>query len=208
MARAYAAVAVRVARMQAVRWLMVLTLGASGAAVASVPRTVEGIPFEASAAVQGQQLVLNGAGLRAMMIVKVYAIALYLPRADTAAAAVLSQGGAKRLRIVLLRQVSAERLVDNLLTGIQDNTSAAELAGLQSRLATLQTDMLKLGTARKGDAITLDFVPGAGTRISVNGQAVGADIPGEDFYRALLRIWLGERPTDRGLRQDLLGLST
>ena len=55
MARAYAAVAVRVARMQAVRWLMVLTLGASGAAVASVPRTVEGIPFEASAAVQASQ---------------------------------------------------------------------------------------------------------------------------------------------------------
>jgi len=79
MARAYAAVAVRVARMQAVRWLMVLTLGASGAAVASVPRTVEGIPFEASAAVQGQQLVLNGAGLRAMMIVKVYAIACICP---------------------------------------------------------------------------------------------------------------------------------
>jgi hypothetical protein len=39
----------------------------------------------------------------------------------------------------------------------------------------------------------------------VAGQQRGKDIPGEDFYRALLRIWLGEKPVQDDLKQALLG---
>ena len=35
--------------------------------------------------------------------------------------------------------------------------------------------------------------PGVGTIIRVNGIAKGDPIPGEDFYNALLRIWLGDK---------------
>ena len=38
-----------------------------------------------------------------------------------------------------------------------------------------------------------------------NGNAAGTAIPGEDFYRALLRIWLGTKVTDEKLRDALLG---
>jgi len=30
-------------------------------------------------------------------------------------------------------------------------------------------------------------------------------IPGEDFNRALLRIWLGDRPADGDLKRGMLG---
>lgn len=52
--------------------------------------------------------------------------------------------------------------------------------------------------------ILLDFVPGSGTRVVVNGDTRGT-IPGEDFNRALLRIWLGENPADAGLKKAMLG---
>jgi len=39
----------------------------------------------------------------------------------------------------------------------------------------------------------------------VDGKPAGAPIQGEDFYRALLRIWLGERPVQEDLKQALLG---
>jgi hypothetical protein len=48
-------------------------------------------------------------------------------------------------------------------------------------------------------------VPAAGTVLAVNGKPAGSPIAGEDFYRALLRIWLGERPVQDDLKKALLG---
>jgi hypothetical protein len=53
--------------------------------------------------------------------------------------------------------------------------------------------------------VALDYVPNAGTVIRVNGNAKGEPIPGEAFYHALLRIWLGENVPATDLRQAMLG---
>jgi hypothetical protein len=55
--------------------------------------------------------------------------------------------------------------------------------------------------------VHIDFIPGSGTRINVNGQDM-LTIPGEDFFRALLRIWLGRKPVDGRLRDAMLGGGT
>jgi hypothetical protein len=39
----------------------------------------------------------------------------------------------------------------------------------------------------------------------VDGAARGEPIPGEDFYAALLKIWLGEKPVDADLKKAMLG---
>jgi hypothetical protein len=53
-------------------------------------------------------------------------------------------------------------------------------------------------------AIHLDWT-GAETQVVIQGKPVGKPIAGEDFYRALLRIWLGEHPVQDDIRKDLLG---
>jgi hypothetical protein len=58
--------------------------------------------------------------------------------------------------------------------------------------------------ANKGDVILLDYLPGAGTRVTVRGDDKGT-IAGVDFNRALLRIWLGEQPADSALKKAMLG---
>jgi hypothetical protein len=50
-----------------------------------------------------------------------------------------------------------------------------------------------------------DWLPEGGTRLSINGKQLGKDIAGEDFYRALLRIWLGSKPAQDDLKELLLG---
>jgi len=40
---------------------------------------------------------------------------------------------------------------------------------------------------------------------SLNGRQIGAPIPGADFYRALLRVWLGDKPVQDDLKHALLG---
>lgn len=168
-------------------------------------RDVAGVRFEDQASLGNQPLVLNGAGVRAKMIIKVYAIGLYVPRKDTVPAAIISQPGPKSIRIVMLRNVSAEKLTESLMQGIIDNLSAADRLSLQPRLDALEAAMLNAGEANKGSQIVLDYLPGIGTHVTLNGQSLVKDITGDDFYRALLKIWLGERPSDRSLKNDLLG---
>lgn len=170
-------------------------------------REIAGVRFEDQYSLANQLLTLNGAGVRVKMIVKVYAVALYVPHKDTVPTAIFNQPGPKSIRIVMLRDVSAERLTDALVKGMLDNLSDSERRGLQSRLDELESAMLQAGEASKGELIQLDYLPGVGTHVTVGGRAMGHDIAGEDFYRALLKIWLGDKPSDRGLKGDLLGLS-
>ncbi|MBP8162985.1 MAG: chalcone isomerase family protein, partial [Propionivibrio sp.] len=37
------------------------------------------------------------------------------------------------------------------------------------------------------------------------GQVRGSDFAGEDFFNALLKIWLGNKPVQDDLKQALLG---
>ncbi|MNU03212.1 hypothetical protein D3C72_2471590 [compost metagenome] len=53
--------------------------------------------------------------------------------------------------------------------------------------------------------INLDFSPQTGTVIAINGTPRGRPIPGEDFYQAVLRVFLGERPVDPDVKRGLLG---
>jgi hypothetical protein len=53
--------------------------------------------------------------------------------------------------------------------------------------------------------VLIDWLPENGTRLTVNGQVKGKDIAGEDFYKALLKIWLGNKPVQDDLKQALLG---
>jgi hypothetical protein len=64
--------------------------------------------------------------------------------------------------------------------------------------------MVGVKEAKKGMTIALDWT-GSETRVLVNGQPAGKPIAGEDFYGALLRIWLGEQPVQDDLKRALLG---
>jgi hypothetical protein len=153
----------------------------------------------------GPELVLNGAGVRTRFVVKVYVAGLYLTEKKGAAADAIALGGPKRVGITMLRDVGAQQFNEALVEGFRANNSAADVEKLKSALDELSGTMTTLGEVRKGNVIALDFVPGTGTRVLVNGAPKGKPIAGEEFYRALLRIWLGDKPVDSDLKKGLLG---
>lgn len=163
---------------------------------------VAGVKIDEQTRVGSAQLVLKGAGLRKRFFLQVYAMGLYV--ADRNADPV-TQPGAKRIAIHMLRDVDADQFVGALSDGIRDNHSAAEAKALEPRLAQLGAIIAALKEAKKGMLITLDGVPG-GTLVSVDGKPAGKPIEGEDFTRALLRIWLGDKPVQDDLKKALLGL--
>jgi chalcone isomerase-like protein len=169
------------------------------------PAEVAGVKLDEHASVASTDLVLNGAGLRKRAFFQVYAMGLYLPQKATDAAVVLMQPGAKRVAMHMLRDVSAEQFSDALADGIRANHSAAEATALLPRLMQLVAVMAEVKEAKKGMLIALDWT-GVGTQVLIDGSPHGRPIPGEDFYRALLRIWLGDTPVQDDLKKSLLGL--
>jgi hypothetical protein len=173
-------------------------------AVPALAAEVAGVKLEDRDRVANVDLVLNGAGLRKRAFFQVYAAALYLPEKKAVAADAVAAAGPKRVAMHMLRDVDADQFAGALADGIRDNHTEAEAKAFEPRLKQLVAIMAEMKEARKGMRITLDLLP-AGTQVTVEGRAVGAPIPGEDFYRALLRIWLGEKPVQDDLKKALLG---
>lgn len=166
---------------------------------------IEGVRVDERITLGAAELQLNGAGVRKRVFFKVYVGALYLTEKKSGAAEAIALKGAKRVSMTLLRDLGARQLSEALEEGIRANHSQAELASLRERIELLVAVMNEIGGAKEKMAIALDFLPESGTRITVDGAARGKLIPGEDFYAALLRIWLGDKPVDADLKKAMLG---
>lgn len=183
--------------------LLALLLCATGLVHAAVD--IAGVKFEEKSKLGAAELQFNGAGKRSKLFFKVYAIGLYLTEKKTAVADVLALNGPKRLHIVTLRELTAEQFSDALYEGIRKNQSDAEMEPLKARIEDFKAAMLAVKNAAEGTVVDIEWLPESGTRLVVGGKQQGKDIPGEDFYRALLKIWLGPKPAQDDLKEALLG---
>jgi len=75
------------------------------------------------------------------------------------------------------------------------------MQALQDRLRAFNA---MFGDAQRGDVLAFDFLSDGSTRVVINNKQKG-EIPGVDFQRALLSVWLGENPADDDLKQAMLG---
>ena len=172
---------------------------ASGAYAAEVA----GVKLDDSQRVASGELVLNGAGLRSKLFIKLYVAALYLPQKANAAAAVLDAPGPRRMQLRLLRDIGAETLHGALEDGLANNNTAVELDAIKAQSEQFGTLMKGLGKVKEGDSVTLDFAAEA-LVVSLNGEVRGK-VAGAAFGKALLKVWLGEKPADAALKKALLG---
>jgi hypothetical protein len=182
-----------------------LTLLLLCAPLASQAAELEGMRFEPSARVADVSLKLNGAGVRGRSFIKAYAIGLYLGHPGGTLDDAMAAPGAKRIEIVPLLDLPAAQFNKPLVRGLKKNLPADEFEAMQPRIQAFSNDLLALQEVRKGSRVALDWIPGRGTRIMVDGTETGTAIPGEDFYRGLLAIWIGPKPTQDDLKTLLLG---
>lgn len=164
---------------------------------------VAGVKIDEQIKVGNSELVLNGAGLRSRVFIKVYVGALYVTQKAATPAALLDAGNPRRMSLRLLRDLDADTLYGALLDGLKNNNSEAELAALKAPIDQFAEIMKKIGNARSGDTVAIDFT-GDGVGVSLNGEARGK-VTGATFGRALLKVWLGDKPVDASLKKALLG---
>ena len=154
----------------------------------------------------GPALVLNGAGVRTKLgFVKLYVGALHLSAKNKSAEEILKDTGAKRVSMfVLTDEITAKELVASLNNALAANHIPMELALIEARLRQLNEMMINTGVLKKGTVVTLSYLPATGTHSRINSEEKLV-IKGEDFFRAMLRIWIGNKPVDGRLRDAMLG---
>jgi predicted deacylase len=170
-------------------------------AIPALALTLAGVNLEDHATVAGQTLVLNGAGLRKKLFIKVYVGGLYLPAKQSNAAAVLAADAPRRQVMHFLYSVSKDQMCDAWNEGLENNTknASAEVKGAFKTLCNLMEPI------PKGNRLILTYVPGTGTTVEVNGKNKGT-LPGKATADAILATWIGPDPgPGQDFKKNVLG---
>jgi hypothetical protein len=177
----------------------------SSASTVTGDTETSGVKFDNDIVLRGNKLLLSGAGTRYKFVVKVYAAGLYAPVRLTTPEAAWDTKTPRLFKVVMLREIDADDLGKLFTRGIEKNTTREEFGKVIPgviKLADIFSARKKLAA---GDGFAIEWTPGLGTTVTVNGQPVGAVIEGPEFFSALMKIWFGSSPADQQLKDALLG---
>lgn len=161
------------------------------------------IPETISLSDQSTKLILNGTGIRTKFIFDIYIGSLYLEKKAHTPKEVYNMHGEKRISMhFLYSEVDKEKLVKGWNEGFENNLSKKELAKFKTQINQFNNLFV---TVKKGDVINLNFTPTTGTQVVINNKVKGL-VEGDDFFVALLKIWLGEEPADSDLKEAMLDI--
>lgn len=198
--------------MKSIRLTLTQTLSATALALllgasALVPvraASIEGQHYDDAITLGRSPLQLNGVGLRGVAFIRAFVVGLYVEHPGTEPARLIEADGPKRLAIRMLMDAPIDLFVNAITNGVKKNTTPDEQAAMADRVARFQANVGAVGEVHVGDRIDLDYLPKKGLVFSFNGHERGAAIPGDDLYRAILKMFVGERAVDKKLRQGLL----
>lgn len=171
-------------------------------AVPASARDLDGVNVPDTLTVPGEKkpLLLNGAGFRKRLLVKVYAGALYSVHPLTTPERALNATTPRVMRLQFLRAIDGETLANAWKDGFAANHGNFELQGLRTRLAQFNTYMPNV---KENDVLRIDLLPRGITQVSINDTRRGT-IEGADFQHALLKVWIGAKPVDGSLKKAVL----
>lgn len=170
-------------------------------ALAAPAKKVGGKQLPESIKLGDQTVVLNGAGLRKKLFIKVYAGALYLKAKSKDKAAVLAADEPMLVRMHFIYDgVSAEKLIEAWNEGFE-NALGSSMASLQSEIDAFNA--LFTETAKEDDVIDIAYLPGTGVQVSLNGKVLGKVNGGMAFKKAVFAIWLGKNSALKDLGNSM-----
>lgn len=176
------------------------------AGLAQAAVDVEGVSFEDGDTVAGQKLVLNGASSSQILSSKATVVGLYMAQKANTPETAFAVKGAKRIRLVALKEISAKDLATVLLDRIKQNATRDEVENNILQLAAMGAAFNSRPKLLKGDVVTLDWNPAPKTtEIRINGDLATQPIQGDAFYPVVMKVWIGPK-VRTNLRNNLLGV--
>jgi hypothetical protein len=183
--------------------MLVFVVGAGSVAFAG-DMEVLGVTFPGEKVVEGKTLKLNGVAYRkALLVVKVFAQALYLENPSQDADEVINSEQVKHLVThYLTNKATVEKLQEGVLEAMSEcnppELVTANQADIDRYVSWMDKDMAPGLTAES------TYVPGKGLMYTYQGVMKGT-IPGSEFMKMYYRMSVGENAQER-VRNGLLGL--
>jgi len=166
-------------------------------------REVAGVELPEKLSLDGQELALNGAGVRRKFFFKLYAGSLYLGEKSQDPAWIINEDAPMAIRLdIVSGKINSENLTDAARDGFDDSmdgdTQPLE-AEINQFLTAFEAEI------DEGDNFKLLYLPDEGVKVYKNGQ-LQTTVPGLAFKRALFGIWLGEDPAHKRMKRGMLGV--
>ena len=145
------------------------------------------------------ELLLNGAGLRKKLIIKVYAGALYIPQKTDNAAQVINSDIPMAVKMhFIYKSVAPEKLIEAWNTGF----AKSDISNLTEQIN--QFNAMFTTNAKKDDVYDITYQPDIGSSLYINGKLIDT-VTGFDFKKALFSIWFCNETELPNLRDGMLG---
>jgi len=154
---------------------------------------IEGVTFPEQIRAGAQTLQLHGCGAREALFFDLYAAALYLPRAGLGQDEILAASTPKAVQLKILYG----DLPDNIPQSWSEPLDRMVREELEQTVREIYANF------ESGDEVRIVYAPEMGARLIVNG-AVRREMPDDDVFRPLLRLWIGEEAVSKNLRRLLL----
>ncbi len=149
----------------------------------------------------GEDLVINGAGLREKFFFDIYAGGLYLKQKSNKASVAASDETMAVKVHILSGMMSRKKMASALKSGFvkSTNNNTAPLQDRIEKFIGFVSDEIEVG-----QVFDIVYEKGKGSVLYKNGVEKGF-VKGLDFKKALFNIWLGNDPVDKGLKNEMLG---
>ncbi len=150
----------------------------------------------------GSDLVLNGAGIRTKFFIKAYVGGLYLEQKSQDAAGIVNAEEPMAMRLhITSGLITSEKMESATREGF-DNSLGDNVESLRSEIEAFISIFKE--KINENDIFEFVYVPGTGVEVYKNG-AKASVIEGSAFKKALFGIWLGDKPADDKLKDQMLG---
>jgi len=181
--------------------LLIITLISLNTATSQIRVGKAILPYEENFG--DTDLKLNGAGLREMLWIDLYAGGLYLQEKNKDPKAILD---ADETMAIKLNIVSGFVTQKKMIKAVRDGFGKATFSNTKSLDERINTFIKFFNEPIvKNDIFDIVYIKGAGVKAFKNGNELGL-IEGRDFKYALFKIWLGDEPASEGIKKGMLGI--
>jgi hypothetical protein len=165
--------------------------------------TVGGVTYASSVTVKKDTLLLNGAGIREMWFIDLYAGGLYLKTKNTSAVEIINCQCTQAFKLVIISNLVTTDKFNDAIDEVFVKSTNGNTKHIDKRIAQFKKS---LGTGLKaGDELFLIYDPRVGLKVFRNKKYKDT-IHGMDFKKEMMKLWVGPYSVNKSLKEDLLGI--
>lgn len=163
---------------------------------------VAGVTMPDSLKAGQDSLLLNGAGVRTKFFMDLYVGGLYVKEKGMDPAEIVEADAPMAIKLhIISGLITSDKMEKTTREGFE-NATGGNTAPIQDEIDTFIAVFKE--KIEKGDVYDLIYVPGKGVETYKNGTYASITT-GIAFKQALFGIWLGDKPAQKSLKEEMLG---